>query len=65
MNVATKASGFDHLRSLLNQAAGDNPAVAAKAFGGLDVWSMSRNELVAARLMGLPPHRIETGTELL
>ncbi len=54
MNVAAKASRFDHVRSLLKQAAGDDPAVAANAFSGLNLWSMSRDELVAARLMGLP-----------
>ncbi len=50
MSVATKVSRFDRVRSILDKAAGSN----AQAFGGLELWSMSRDQMVAARLMGLP-----------
>lgn len=50
MSVAANVSRFDRVRSLLENAA----AGAAQAFGGLELWSMSRDQLIAAKLMGLP-----------
>ena len=50
MSSETMLSRFDRVRSLLEKAAGGN----AQAFGGLPLWSMSRDEVVGAKLMGLP-----------
>jgi tyrosinase len=49
-SVAEKTSRFDHIRSLLQKAAGGNAA----AFGGVELWTMSRDEMLAARIAGLP-----------
>jgi tyrosinase len=50
MTVTTKGSRFDRVRSLLEHAA----AGAAPSFGGLELWSMSRDQFVTAKLLGLP-----------
>ena len=49
MSVIANVSRFERVRSLLKQAA----AGTVQAFGGLELWSMSRDQLIAAKLMGL------------
>ena len=50
MTAVTQLSRFDQVRSALEKAASGNP----QAFGGMELWSMSRDQMVASSLMGLP-----------
>ena len=49
MPAASEMSRFDHIRRLLESAAGGEAA----AFGGIALWSLPHDQFIAARLMGL------------
>jgi hypothetical protein len=50
MSVAGKTSRFTQVRELLEKAAGGDAA----AFGGVALWNLPYDQLIAAKLMGLP-----------
>jgi tyrosinase len=50
MPLASTSSRFDRVRSLLEKAAGGHDS----AFGGSALWALPHDQLVGAKLMGLP-----------